>query len=94
MFVWSCIVYFLCLVVISAYMAEMCSVYPFVGGVYHWAAAYANPKYARQCSLVCGTLYFIGSIAFDISIALTTSQMFPVLIGLMLNSTITATVYT
>lgn len=53
----------------AAYMAEMCSVYPYVGSVYHWSAAYSSsPEAARPTSYIVGMTYFIGCIIYDTSV--------------------------
>lgn len=54
---------------VAASMAEMCSVYPYVGSVYHWSAAYSpSPGIARPISYVVGMTYFIGCIAYDVAV--------------------------
>ncbi len=48
-------------------MAEISSVYPSAGSVYHWAGQISTPKWSRISSYICGWFNMLGNIAGDVA---------------------------
>ena len=50
-------------------MAEICSVYPSAGSVYHWAGCLAPAKTSALAAYITGWFNFLGNAAGDASFA-------------------------
>ncbi|UJR27558.1 hypothetical protein I4U23_008840 [Adineta vaga] len=50
-------------------LAEICSIYPSAGSVYHWAGQLVSPQRAPLASFICGWFNFIGNFAGDVALA-------------------------
>ena len=50
-------------------LAEICSVYPSAGSVYHWAGMLASKKWAPTVCYITGWFNFLGNAAGDASFA-------------------------
>ena len=61
--IWSWIIGSIFTILISLSLAEMCSVYPSAGAVYHWSGKLVSPRYAPIASFVCGWFNFVGNAA-------------------------------
>ena len=69
--VWSWTAHIVFSLCVSSYMGEMCSIYPCVGSVYPWSAAFApSPEWGRPISFVCGIFYLVGCLTYDASVAM------------------------
>lgn len=67
-------------------LGEMCSVYPAVGGVYHWSAMYCpSHSWAPVFSYTCGWIYLLGCIAYDATLAQGMASVLASLFTLMSN---------
>lgn len=67
--VWAWVVGSLFCIIAGCAMAEITSVYPSAGSVYHWAGQLAPVKYAPIASFVCGWFNFLGNVAGDAAFA-------------------------
>jgi amino acid transporter len=63
--VWAWIVGSFFCTLAGASMAEISSVYPSAGSVYHWAGQMGPPEWAPISSYVCGWFNFLGNAAGD-----------------------------
>ena len=63
--VWAWIVGSFFCILAGASMAEISSVYPSAGSVYHWAGQMGPPEWAPISSYVCGWFNFLGNAAGD-----------------------------
>lgn len=60
----------------AATLAEICSVYPSAGSVYHWTGMLtSSPKWRPVMSYICAWFYLMGNIACDSSFAFGLSQV-------------------
>ena len=48
-------------------MAEISSVYPSAGSVYHWAGQISPPEWSRIASYICGWFNMLGNVAGDVA---------------------------
>ncbi|CAF1002246.1 unnamed protein product [Adineta ricciae] len=63
--IWSWIVGSLFTILIGLSLAEICSVYPSAGSVYHWAGQLISARRAPVASFICGWFNFSGNVAAD-----------------------------
>lgn len=56
-------------IIVSLCMAEICSVYPSAGSVYHWAGQLAKKEHVAFASYCTGWWNFLGNAAGDASFA-------------------------
>ncbi|CAF0904084.1 unnamed protein product [Adineta ricciae] len=56
-------------ILVGLSLAEICSVYPSAGSVYHWSGQLVSAQRAPLASFICGWLNFIGNIACDATFA-------------------------
>ncbi|CAF1286629.1 unnamed protein product [Rotaria sordida] len=63
--IWSWILGSFFTILISLSLAEICSVYPTAGSVYHWSGKLVSSKYAPLASFICGWFNFFGNAAAD-----------------------------
>jgi amino acid transporter len=64
---WSWVVGSTFCVIAGASMAEISSVYPSAGSVYHWAGQISTPEWSRISSYICGWFNMLGNIAGDVA---------------------------
>ncbi|CAF0892591.1 unnamed protein product [Adineta steineri] len=62
---WSWIIGSVFTILVGLSLAEICSVYPSAGSVYHWAGQLTSAKHAPLASFICGWFNFIGNAAGD-----------------------------
>lgn len=67
--VWAWVVASFFCTIAGCSMAEICSVYPSAGSVYHWAGQLSSPKYAPASAYICGWFNFLGNAAGDAAFA-------------------------
>ena len=65
--VWSWVIGSFFCIIAGMSMAEISSVYPSAGSVYHWAGHLAPPEWAPISSYICGWFNFLGNAAGDAS---------------------------
>ena len=63
--VWSWLVGSFFCIIAGASMAEISSVYPSAGSVYHWAGQMGPPEWAPISAYICGWFNFLGNAAGD-----------------------------
>jgi amino acid transporter len=63
--VWAWIIGSTFCIINGAAMAEISSVYPSAGSVYHWAGQMGPPKWSAISSYICGWFNFLGNAAGD-----------------------------
>ncbi|CAF1344497.1 unnamed protein product [Rotaria sp. Silwood1] len=63
--IWSWIIGAIFTILIGLSLAEICSVYPSAGSVYHWAGQLVSAKHAPLASFTCGWVNFLGNVAGD-----------------------------
>ncbi|CAF1523679.1 unnamed protein product, partial [Adineta steineri] len=61
--IWSWIIGSFFTVLVGCSLAEICSVYPSAGSVYHWAGQLVPARNAPLASFICGWFNFIGNSA-------------------------------
>ena len=61
--IWSWIIGSIFTILIGLSLAEMSSVYPSAGSVYHWSGKLVPPRYAPIASFICGWFNFVGNAA-------------------------------
>ncbi|CAF3540844.1 unnamed protein product [Rotaria sp. Silwood1] len=61
--IWSWIIGAVFTILVGLSLAEICSVYPSAGSVYHWAGQLVSTKYAPLASFTCGWVNFLGNVA-------------------------------
>lgn len=84
--IWGWIGHSVLAMMITAYMAEMCSAHPAVGSVYHWTAVYCpSPKWVSLSSYLCGWLNLLGNVAFGTALANSMASLVSACIALMTN---------
>ncbi|CAF3696031.1 unnamed protein product [Rotaria sp. Silwood1] len=66
--IWAWIIGAIFTILIGLSLAEICSVYPSAGSVYHWAGQLVSAKHAPLASFICGWFNFIGNFA-DVAFA-------------------------
>ncbi|CAF3691202.1 unnamed protein product [Adineta steineri] len=64
--IWSWIIGSLFTILVGCSLAEICSVYPSAGSVYHWAGQLVPARNAPLASFICGWFNFIGNSAGDV----------------------------
>ena len=67
--VWGWIIGSIFCIIAGASMAEISSVYPSAGSVYHWAAQISSAEWSRVSAYVCGWFNMLGNIAGDVAFA-------------------------
>ncbi|CAF4270637.1 unnamed protein product, partial [Adineta steineri] len=67
--IWSWIIGSFFTILIGFSLAEICSVYPSAGSVYHWAGMLVPLRYAPLASFTCGWFNFFGNVAGDAAFA-------------------------
>ena len=67
--VWSWVVGSVFCIIAGASMAEISSVYPSAGSVYHWAGQISPPKWSRMSSYICGWFNMLGNVGGDVAFA-------------------------
>ncbi|CAF3610081.1 unnamed protein product [Rotaria sp. Silwood1] len=67
--IWAWIIGAIFTILIGLSLAEICSVYPSAGSVYHWAGQLVSAKHAPLASFICGWFNFIGNFAGDVAFA-------------------------
>ena len=65
--IWSWVIGSTFCVIAGASMAEISSVYPSAGSVYHWAGQISTPEWSRISSYICGWFNMLGNIAGDVA---------------------------
>ncbi|CAF1031970.1 unnamed protein product [Adineta steineri] len=65
--VWSWVIGSLFTILVAYSLAEICSVYPNAGSVYHWSGQLAPADSAPLISYLCGWLSFVGNVTGDAS---------------------------
>ncbi|UJR16304.1 hypothetical protein I4U23_003210 [Adineta vaga] len=63
--IWSWLIGSLFTILIGLSLAEICSVYPSAGSVYHWAGQLISARRAPLASFICGWFNFAGNCAAD-----------------------------
>jgi amino acid transporter len=82
--VWSWLAHSFFALCIAGSMAEICSIYPACGSVYHWTAMLCpKPEWAPALSYLCGWFNLIGNVAFDAAIAFSLCQFLSAAFTLM-----------
>ncbi|CAF4007446.1 unnamed protein product [Rotaria sp. Silwood2] len=66
--IWAWVIGAIFTILIGLSLAEICSVYPSAGSVYHWAGQLVSAKHAPLASFICGWFNFIGNFA-DVAFA-------------------------
>ncbi|BAT93817.1 hypothetical protein VIGAN_08035500 [Vigna angularis var. angularis] len=61
-------------------MAEICSSYPTIGGLYYWSAKLAGPRWAPFASWITGWFNIIGQWAGTTSVDFSLAQLIQVII--------------
>ncbi|CAF4125640.1 unnamed protein product [Adineta steineri] len=64
--IWSWIIGSFFTVLVACSLAEICSVYPSAGSVYHWAGQLVPTRNAPLASFICGWFNFIGNVSGDV----------------------------
>ncbi|CAF0949281.1 unnamed protein product [Adineta steineri] len=67
--IWSWIIGSFFTILIGFSLAEICSVYPSAGSVYHWSGMLVPLRYAPLASFTCGWFNFFGNVAGDAAFA-------------------------
>ncbi|CAF2036296.1 unnamed protein product [Rotaria magnacalcarata] len=67
--IWAWVIGSLFTILIGLSLAEICSVYPSAGSVYHWAGQLVPVKHAPLASFICGWFNFLGNFAGDVAFA-------------------------
>ncbi|CAF1350281.1 unnamed protein product, partial [Rotaria sp. Silwood1] len=67
--IWAWVIGAIFTILIGLSLAEICSVYPSAGSVYHWAGQLVSAKHAPLASFICGWFNFIGNFAGDVAFA-------------------------
>ncbi|CAF0955812.1 unnamed protein product [Rotaria sordida] len=67
--IWAWVIGAIFTILIGLSLAEICSVYPSAGSVYHWAGQLVSAKHAPLASFICGWFNFIGNFSGDVAFA-------------------------
>ncbi|CAF0751190.1 unnamed protein product [Adineta steineri] len=67
--IWSWIIASFFTILIGFSLAEICSVYPSAGSVYHWSGMLTPLRYAPLASFICGWFNFFGNVTGDAAYA-------------------------
>lgn len=89
---WIVVAFFSTMVVLS--LSEIISKYPTAGGVYHWSAILASPKYSMFASWLTGWLLVIGSWTYSASIMYAGSQFIVSILSLKSQTAVADPVFT
>ena len=82
--VWGWVLNSAFILIVVAYMGEMCSMHPAVGSVYYWSSIYApSDKWAPPITYICGWFNLLGNFTYDASTAFGMAQYLSACVNLM-----------
>ncbi|CAF1427741.1 unnamed protein product [Rotaria magnacalcarata] len=67
--IWSWFVSSIFTILVGFSFAEICSIYPSAGSVYHWAGELMTARYAPLTCFICGWFNFIGNVTSDVTLS-------------------------
>ncbi|CAF3487519.1 unnamed protein product [Rotaria socialis] len=67
--IWSWLIGSVFTILIGLSLAEICSVYPSAGSVYHWAGQLVSARHAPLASYICGWFNLMGNVASNTAFA-------------------------